>query len=373
MLKNEATPVDRASSSENQLDEKAGQVNGSRDTLAGATSNPETDTELVQTEVAVVEGDILLRGYRNAVKKVWKSKNGSVSIFYTINTSLVSRKNDILAAMNMISQKACISFHKRTVEKDYLHFRPGHGCASYVGFWGGAQPIYVARTCLTGNIAHELMHALGFYHEHTRTDRGDHVTVLYKNIIEGRENNFLKRKGDTLGLQYDTESIMHYGERYFSRNGKPTIIAKHGQAIGQRTHLTELDVQRVRKLYKCGVRKDGSGRTETVSSMANLALDVIPVEPTRAPASEHSDCVHLESRELDTTTVPLPQINSESPFSDGSLIPVEGDTLPVSSRHATKAPSSTHTSGMFVSAFPENLNSTVAGESISSALKRQLP
>ncbi|XP_036384676.1 astacin-like metalloendopeptidase [Megalops cyprinoides] len=204
-------------------------------------------------EVATVEGDILLRENKNAAKNVWKSKDGRVSMFYTINKRLANRKNDILAAMNMISQKACISFHKRTVEKDYLHFRPGHGCASYVGFWGGAQPIYVARKCHMGNIAHELMHALGFNHEHVRTDRDAYITVLYENVIEGRKNNFSKRKGDTMGLQYDTESIMHYGERFFSRNGKPTIITKNGQAIGQRTHLTKLDVQRVRKLYKCAL------------------------------------------------------------------------------------------------------------------------
>ncbi len=30
--------------------------------------------------------------------------------------------------------------------------------------------------------------------------------------FKGKEDNFLKRKGNTLGVKYDPESIMHYGK-----------------------------------------------------------------------------------------------------------------------------------------------------------------
>lgn len=43
----------------------------------------------------------------------------------------------------------------------------GHGC------------IYV------GTAIHQLMHAVGFFHEHTRNDRDNYVTIHYENVIPG--------------------------------------------------------------------------------------------------------------------------------------------------------------------------------------------
>ena len=40
---------------------------------------------------------------------------------------------------------------------------------------------------------HELVHALGFVHEHTRPDRDSFVVVNPENIEAGKEGNFGKR------------------------------------------------------------------------------------------------------------------------------------------------------------------------------------
>lgn len=55
-----------------------------------------------------------------------------------------------------------------------------------MGRMGGGQSVFVGPKCNVGNVAHEVLHALGFYHEHTRMDREEHVTVLTDNIMEGR-------------------------------------------------------------------------------------------------------------------------------------------------------------------------------------------
>ena len=84
----------------------------------------------------------------------------------------------------------CIKFVPRTDEKDYVFIERGEmntGCSSYVGRVGGKQKVNLeAPGCVkAGTVSHELIHALGFRHEHSRTDRDDFITVQWDNIKEG--------------------------------------------------------------------------------------------------------------------------------------------------------------------------------------------
>ncbi|XP_041816651.1 astacin-like metalloendopeptidase [Chelmon rostratus] len=227
-------------------------------------SNPETLEELLNKKYAVWEGDMILSTDRNAVESTWPT----LEIPYIISPELESRTDDILSAMAMVSEHTCVSFHKRASETNYLHFKSSKGCASYVGFIGGEQPVFVASQCIVGNIVHEILHALGFHHEHTRTDREQYITILTSNIITGMERNFKKRQGQTFNLGYDIGSIMHYGSGFFSANGLPTIVPlKDVKDMGQRVKMTKMDTERVRHLYNCGasgkeIKIEGSGEKE---------------------------------------------------------------------------------------------------------------
>lgn len=65
-----------------------------------------------------------------------------------------------------------------------------------MGKFGGAQilslepPDEKGPNCLEneGRVIHELMHALGIFHEHSRADRDMYINVHYENIIPGKQN-----------------------------------------------------------------------------------------------------------------------------------------------------------------------------------------
>lgn len=105
---------------------------------------------------------------------------------------------------------------------------------------------------------HELMHTLGFHHEHARADRDKFVAINWTNIIPGHERNFDKLPDELshliqLGLPYDYESVMHYAEFAFAADQTwPTLLALRGDPVmGQRVRLSPVDVARVNRMYDC--------------------------------------------------------------------------------------------------------------------------
>ncbi|XP_072913050.1 astacin-like metalloendopeptidase isoform X4 [Hemitrygon akajei] len=150
----------------------------------------------------------------------------------------------------------CIRFVPHTDEEDFISLRPVPGCSASVGRVGGTQLISLNRRCLEkgkGVIEHELMHSLGFWHEHTRSDRDKYIKIEWKNVWPGYEHNFLKKNTNNLKSGYDYGSILHYSRTAFSRNGQPTLtpLVDTDAVIGQRVRLSEMDLLKVNRLYNC--------------------------------------------------------------------------------------------------------------------------
>jgi hypothetical protein len=128
-----------------------------------------------------------------------------------------------------------------------------------VGKVGGEQKVNLQSPgCVTksGTVIHELMHALGFLHEQNREDRDKYVRIIDANVREGYEVNFVKASpGETssFGVSYDYGSVLHYSEKAFSKNNKPTIEAKMSTntKMGQREGFSQKDIEKVKKMYKC--------------------------------------------------------------------------------------------------------------------------
>ena len=184
-------------------------------------------------------------------------------------------KSIILQAMEEFRKKTCIRFKDRTTERDHIYIYKGRGCSSNVGRVGGRQYVSLSsasRCVYTPVVIHELMHAVGFHHEQSRTDRDDWVTIYRNNIIPGKEGNFEKYQQDHithLQEQYDYCSVMHYWETIFSKNGQKTIEAKKntqcGHKIGEGQGFSATDIRKINKLYKCSGGGGGSGTTTTTT------------------------------------------------------------------------------------------------------------
>ncbi|XP_037806312.1 dorsal-ventral patterning protein tolloid [Lucilia sericata] len=168
-------------------------------------------------------------------------------------------------AMRHWENSTCIKFVEREPENhpNYIVFTiRGCGCCSFVGKRGnGPQAISIGRNCdKFGIVVHELGHVVGFWHEHTRPDRGNHVIIEHNNIMKGQDYNFNKLtpdEVDSLGMAYDYDSIMHYARNTFSKGTYlDTILpievkGKKRPEIGQRLRLSAGDIAQANLLYRC--------------------------------------------------------------------------------------------------------------------------
>ena len=158
---------------------------------------------------------------------------------------------------------------------DSVLFEPSNGCASYVGRQQqdsrDSQALWVADNCSVGSIVHEISHAIGLYHEHTRPDRDNYIQVDWDRIVEGKGFNFeIYDIGAESWGEYDYGSIMHYGERFFSRDGGRTIVAPSNVLIGQRVALSDGDIDSIDRMYATDLALD----VTTMESERGIEIDV---------------------------------------------------------------------------------------------------
>lgn len=223
--------------------------------------------EIIQG-LAVFEGDILLgnvdsdgtipgkirsRGLaRDDAFGRWP--DGIVPYLAPTANSPIQQAN-IQSAIDHWTERSSITFVERNDANadqypHYLRFASSNSCASYVGMQGGEQSIMVSDGCTTGSIIHEIGHALGLFHEHTRSDRDSYVQINWNHIVAGKDINFkLQNTGTSDYGDYDYGSIMHYGEYFFSNNTQPTIAVPDGVQIGQRVALSDTDAASVDNMY----------------------------------------------------------------------------------------------------------------------------
>lgn len=125
----------------------------------------------------------------------------------------------------------------------------------------------IARGCSSvGGAAHELGHAIGLWHEHSRPDRDQYIQVHLDRVNQLNRYNFDKISWasflQTVDLGYDIQSILHYGAYGFGTGNQKTITIREGVTfpelncsnalfMGQRIRLSYKDKKRASRLYGC--------------------------------------------------------------------------------------------------------------------------
>ncbi|XP_029577816.1 low choriolytic enzyme isoform X2 [Salmo trutta] len=201
-------------------------------------------------EPLVMFGDIAVNtGFMNAdpctahTCKWPKSSDGNVYVPYVIsNQYWYWERSVIKCGLQTFAASTCVRFFPRTNQRDFVDIQSlsGNGCVHL------------------SVVQHELLHALGFRHEHSRSDRDSHVQILTQNILPGKESNFNKINTINLGTPYDYNSVMQYSRFAFSKNNQPTIlpIPDNNAVIGQATQMSPMDILRINRLYNCRKQVD---------------------------------------------------------------------------------------------------------------------
>jgi hypothetical protein len=189
---------------------------------------------------------------------------------YVFNNGFTdSEKDTIKKYMNIITQASKINlndpgivFIPKTNEIEFITFNKTENtknCGdSLLSKRLGGQTINLSSNCITERtIIHELLHALGFSHEHARKDRDNYVKINYDNILDESKSQFdintnVVSDKIILKTDYDYNSIMHYSEYAFSKNELPTIEIKDKDKNIPENYsnkLSDIDKKRLQMYY----------------------------------------------------------------------------------------------------------------------------
>jgi hypothetical protein len=191
---------------------------------------------------------------------------GTTPIPYVFAGS-VTRENRIRtrAAMDELEYVCDVRFIPRTSEVDYLTIQASTENSSFVGRQGGSQIVNIFNWETRSIIIHELMHALGVFHEQSRPDRDQYIQVNTASIQPSALVQYAVVPAAVPVGEFDFESVMLYNDCAFSTCCTPqaqcacsascqTMTALPAYAafqnvMGRATALSRGDVEGLRSRY----------------------------------------------------------------------------------------------------------------------------
>lgn len=230
--------------------------------------NPRTTPEGVK----LIEGDMAIPEQKDDASTMSHRKatpDSSVywpnaEVIYTYHESITGPEMQVIeAAMQHWRQNTCLKFRPKTAGDYYfIRFRSDtQGCWSLVGRQadraGQGQDVSIGQGCANLNVVvHEIGHVIGFYHEQSRSDRDQHIEIIWNNVLPGYALQFRKESDTNLNVPYDLTSTMQYPQWAFSREifEKSTIVARnpaYQRFLSKNYPLSYRDRILANHLYQC--------------------------------------------------------------------------------------------------------------------------
>lgn len=209
-------------------------------------------------------------------------------------------KDGVQDALMTMSQRLPLTFEEIScgvpgapLVPSYSHIfikrgEPGEGdggTSEETGMEGGRQKVTFWDKPSERLATHELLHAIGLYHEQVRTDRDSYVDINLDCIDDDREDNYEKKEADeahTSGV-YDYRSIMHYRTGTWCDSDRPawcdipdgeggtacaTMLKEDGSLIPRNDEMSREDVNSIYYMYSkpfpASVAGDSTARSVAV-------------------------------------------------------------------------------------------------------------
>ncbi|KAF8385989.1 nas-33 [Pristionchus pacificus] len=208
--------------------------------------------------LTVAQASRIASGRRRRMLVARAAQRWPTTINYKFAETDAEWRARISQTLRAFENNTCLRFREQSNPVgDYMLFARGDGCMSSLGRLGGAQLVSIGYGCeQMGIIAHEVSHALGFWHEHSRPDRDQFIKVNPGNMQQGTQGQFVKRSiqdADTQGLPFDYASVMHYAANSYARTSllftlEPRDVL-YRSTIGSRSEPSFLDYKHINKLY----------------------------------------------------------------------------------------------------------------------------
>ena len=226
----------------------------------------------------ILDGDVLIneKGIYELIKKnaetrsavhrnpfkYWVNREVRYKFDDAASSDFISRVEN---AINDIESNCGVRFQLTTsTSGDYIVFvqsTSAVGNNSWVGCQGGCQVVNIHDYTYHGIILHETLHALGFFHEHSRQDRDNYITINWDNIRNNMRYAFNKYTV-TYGEGYDISSIDEDSVMmYSSYISDPSFVFDPSVPVmywvadpshsfgGQRSYLSDGDIKGLVSVY----------------------------------------------------------------------------------------------------------------------------